>query len=66
MRAKTPVFPAPDRPKRWHGSVFLKSSSGALKYPPVSIDIVHLHGPLPPGFTARSTEMMHEINARGK
>ena len=43
-----------------------RAAQGRWKYPAVSIDIVHLHGPACLVFPARPTEMMHEINAGGK
>jgi len=67
MRAKTPVIPAPDRAKRSHGSVLLKKQprhAGNIRLFR-SISFICM-APFPPGFIARSTEMMHEINAGGK
>jgi len=67
MQAKTPVIPVPDRPKRWHGSALLKKQPRAAENIRLfrSISFICM-APLPPGLTARSTEMMHEINAGGK
>jgi len=66
MRAETPIIPAPNRPKRRYGRAFAKSSSGILETSACYDRYRSSEWPRPPGFTARSTEMMHEINARGK